>query len=65
MAVQDDDTRATTTGADQGDVRRRNVSGQTNGSYIPKEVGEKMDDKTKKQVKWLSILQFGFYVAKS
>jgi len=53
MAVDDESTRASTTGADQGDVRRRNVNGQTNGSYIPKAVDEKMDDKTKKQVRQL------------
>jgi len=51
MAVQDDSTRASATGADQGDVRRRNVpTSQANGNYVPKEVGDKVDVKTKKQV---------------
>ena len=46
MAAQD----ASATGADhQGDARRRNV-GQPNGSYVPKEVGNKMDEKTKQKV---------------
>ena len=46
MAAQD----AITTGAEtQGDARRRNV-GQPNGTYIPKEVGDKMDEKTKQKV---------------
>lgn len=46
MAAQD----ASATGADiQGDVRKRNVW-QPNGNYIPKEVGDKMDDKTKQKV---------------
>lgn len=50
MAVADD---ATTTGADrQGDLKRRNVSGQghVNGSYLPKEVDGKLDQKTKQKV---------------
>lgn len=50
MAVQDS-TKGAATGVDQGDVKRRNVSGQQNGSYIPKEVEQKMDQKTKEQVR--------------
>lgn len=47
MAAQD----AATTGADtQGDVRKRNV-GQANGNYVPKEVGDKMDEKSKEKVR--------------
>ena len=46
MAAQDVSTTATDV---QGDARRRNV-GQPNGSYIPKEVGEKMEEKTKQKV---------------
>lgn len=49
MAVQDE-SRGTASGVDQGELKRRNVSGQPNGSYIPQEVEEKMDDKSKKQV---------------
>jgi hypothetical protein len=49
MAVQDEG-RATATGTDQGDVRRRNVSGQPNGNYIPKELDDKVDEKTKQKV---------------
>lgn len=46
MAAQD----AVTTGADtQGEMRKRNV-GQPNGSYVPKEVGDKMDEKSKQKV---------------
>ena len=46
MAAQD----VSATGTDvQGDARRRNV-GQPNGSYIPKEVGDKLDEKTKQKV---------------
>ena len=51
MAVEDD-TRGAATGVDQADLKRRNVSGQANGSYIPKEVEQKMDEKTKKQVQY-------------
>lgn len=48
MAAQD----ATTTGADaQHGLRQRNVGqGQPNGSYVPKEVGGKVDEKTKQKV---------------
>jgi len=49
MAVQDD-TSGVATGVEQADLKRRNVSGQANGSYIPKEVEQKLDEKTKKQV---------------
>ena len=46
MAAQD----ASATGADyQAEVRKRNT-GQPNGSYIPKEVGDKLDEKTKQKV---------------
>ena len=41
---------ATTSGADTGEARRRNVGGQPNGSYVPKEMAEKMDEKTKQKV---------------
>lgn len=43
---------ASTTGANtQGDVKRRNVSaGQPNGSYVPQQVADKMDEKTKQKV---------------
>ena len=58
MAVQDDD-RASTTGAQQGDVRRRNISGQPNGNYVPQQLDEKIDEKTKEKVdtgkQWLSL----------
>ena len=40
------------TGVDLGEAKRRNVLGQTNGSYIPKEVEQKLDIKTKKQVRY-------------
>lgn len=48
MAAQD----AVTTGADgQHDLRKRHVSGQQpNGNYVPKEVADKMDEKTKQKV---------------
>lgn len=46
MATQD----ASATGADvHGDARRRNV-GQPNGSYIPKQVDDKLNEKTKQKV---------------
>ena len=45
MAAQD----AVSSGADtQGDLRRRNV--QANGSSVPKDVADKMDEKTKQKV---------------
>lgn len=48
MAAQDG--FASTTGVDTaGEVRKRNV-GQANGSYVPKEVGEQLDEKTKQKV---------------
>ena len=50
MAAQDEGRVAQATGADQGDVRRRNVSGQPNGNYIPKELDGKVDEKTKQKV---------------
>ena len=46
---------ATTTGADnQGDLKRRNVSGQNqaNGSYVPAEGDEELEKKAKQQVCW-------------
>lgn len=48
MAAQN----ASTTGADtQNGLRQRTVAGgQANGSYIPKELGDKMDEKTKRKV---------------
>ena len=45
-----DNHRAAATGADQGDMRRRNVSGRPNGSYIPAEFDDKVDEKTKQKV---------------
>ena len=46
MAAQD----ASATGADtQGDLRKRNV-GQANGSYVPKELADRVDEKTKQKV---------------
>lgn len=49
MAAQD----ASTTGADtQHGLRQRNVGqNQPNGSYVPKEVADKMDEKTKQKVR--------------
>ncbi|KAI7411725.1 dolichyl phosphate-D-mannose:protein O-D-mannosyltransferase-like protein, partial [Hortaea werneckii] len=48
MAVQDE-TRGAASGVDQGELKRRNVQGQANGSYIPKEAEDKMDEKSKQQ----------------
>lgn len=46
MAAQD----AVTSGADtQGELRKRNV-GPANGSYIPKAIDDKLDEKTKQKV---------------
>lgn len=48
MAVQDASTTSANT---QGDVRRRNVgTDQANGSYIPQEIDDKLDKKTKQKV---------------
>ena len=49
MAVEDDN-RGATTGIDQGEARRRNVSGLPNGNHVPKELENKLDEKTKQQV---------------
>jgi hypothetical protein len=49
MAAQD----ASATGADlQGDARKRNLQQQqqANGSYIPKELSPRMDEKSKQKV---------------
>ncbi|KAI6813570.1 dolichyl phosphate-D-mannose:protein O-D-mannosyltransferase-like protein [Hortaea werneckii] len=48
MAVQDE-TRGAASGVDQGELKRRNVHGQANGSYVPKEAEDKMDEKSKQQ----------------
>ncbi len=49
MAVEDDN-RGATTGIDQGEARRRNVSALPNGNHVPKELENKLDEKTKQQV---------------
>jgi len=49
MAAENDD-RGTATGADAGEARRRNVSGQPNGNHIPTELEDKVDEKTKEKV---------------
>ena len=46
MALRDE---ATTTGANQGDLKKRNVQAQPNG-YIPQEVAPRLDEKTKEKV---------------
>lgn len=51
MALENGSPRAAAaTGADQGELRRRNVSGQPNGNYVAQIVDEKIDPKTKQQV---------------
>ena len=50
MAAASYEMNGAATGVDLGEAKRRNVSGQTNGSYIPKEVEQKLDEKTKKKV---------------
>jgi len=49
MAVEDDN-RGATTGIEPGEARRRNVSGLPNGNHVPKELENKLDEKTKQQV---------------
>lgn len=50
MAAQDE-SRGAATGVDQGELKRRNVAGQANGSYVPKEAEQKMDEKSKQKVR--------------
>lgn len=53
-------TNASSTGVDtQAELRKRNVAAPSNGGYLPKELEDKLDKKTKQQVRKL-VFQLGF-----